>query len=309
MTAPPGLSRFAPSVTGEAHPGTLLAALLAWLDARRRGDHFVVRLEDLDHTRDRPGLAEGLVRDLAWLGLDWDELHVQSGQRARHEAALDRLAAAGLVYPCRCSRSERAASGRRAPDGGWAYDNRCRGRALPAGGWRAAGDPVRLALPDRRVPISDESGADLSQVPSVEMGDPILVRRDGVVAYQLAVVVDDGAAGVTRIVRGRDIAPSTATQALLQDLLGLPRPTYRHHLLLLEPRGEKLAKMHGSIPARVLREALSPEELVGALAHLVGLAPDPAPRAAASLVADFAWDRVRREDRAVAWSNGRLEPA
>ena len=308
MIARPGLSRFAPSVTGEAHPGTLLAALLAWLDARRRGDRFVVRLEDLDHTRDRPGLADGLVADLAWLGLDWDELHVQSGQRARHEAALDRLAAAGLLYPCRCSRSERASSGRRAPDGGWAYDNRCRGRAL-ARGWRVAGESVRLALPDRRVPIADEGGLDLSQVPSVEMGDPILVRRDGVIAYQLAVVVDDGAAGVTRIVRGRDIAPSTATQALLQDLLGLPRPTYRHHLLLLEPRGDKLAKMHGSIPARLLRESLAPDELVGALAHLVGLAPDRAPRTAASLVPDFAWDRVRREDRAVTWSNGRLQPA
>jgi glutamyl/glutaminyl-tRNA synthetase len=309
VIARPGLSRFAPSVTGEAHPGTLLAALLAWLDARRRGDRFVVRLEDLDHTRDRPGLADGLVADLAWLGLDWDELHVQSEQRARHQAALDRLAGAGLLYPCRCSRSERATSGRRAPDGGWAYDNRCRGRALPVGGWRAAGESVRLALPDRRVPIADEGGLDLSQVPSVEMGDPILIRRDGVIAYQLAVVVDDGAAGVTRIVRGRDIAPSTATQALLQDLLGLPRPTYRHHLLLLEPHGDKLAKMHGSIPASVLRASLGPEQLVGALAHLAGLAAGPTQRTAASLVSEFAWDRVRSEDRAVAWSNGWLEPA
>src|SRR5262245_44840243 len=158
-----GCSRFAPSVTGEAHPGTLLSALLAWLDARSRGDRFLLRLEDLDHTRDRPGFADSLQADLTWLGLDWDEVHVQSRHRAQHELALDRLESAGLLYPCRCSRTERAASGRRAPDGGFAYDNRCRARRLPPGGWRAAREPVRLALPERRVGLGDEGRLDLSE--------------------------------------------------------------------------------------------------------------------------------------------------
>jgi glutamyl-Q tRNA(Asp) synthetase len=302
-----GRSRFAPSVTGEAHPGTLLSALLAWLDARSRGDRFLLRLEDLDHTRDRPGLADRLRADLEWFGLDWDELHVQSGHRDQHERALDRLESAGLLYPCRCSRSERAASGRRAPDGGWAYDNRCRARRLPPGGWRRAGEPVRLALPERRVLLIDEGGVDLSQHPALEMGDPVLVRRDGVVAYHLAVVVDDGAAGVTRIVRGRDIAPSTATHTLLQDLLGLPRPAYRHHLLLLESRGEKLAKMHGSVPASALRARYRAEELVGVLAGATGIAASARPCTPASLVADFDWARVLRDDVSVAWKLGELQ--
>ena len=302
-----GCSRFAPSVTGEAHPGTLLSALLAWLDARSRGDRFLLRLEDLDHTRDRPGFAEALLDDLAWIGIDWDEVHVQSRQRAQHELALDRLESAGLLYPCRCSRVERAASGRRAPDGGWAYDNRCRARRLPAGGWRMAGEPVRLALPERRVWLIDEGGLDLSQHPALEMGDPVLVRRDGVLAYHLAVVVDDADGGVTRIVRGRDIAPSTATHILIQDLLGQPRPIYRHHFLLLEPRGNKLAKLHGSVGAGQLRASYSAEQLVGFLAHAAGLALAAEPRAARSLVAEFSWDRVRSADLAVTWEAGRLE--
>jgi len=303
----PGCSRFAPSVTGEAHPGTLLSALLSWLDARSRGDRFLVRLEDLDHTRERPGFAEGLVADLAWLGIDWDELHVQSAKRPQHELALDRLESAGLLYACRCSRTERAASGRRTPDGGWAYHNRCRGRPLGRCGWRTAGETVRLALPDRRVQLVDESGLDLSQYAALETGDPVLVRRDGVIAYHLAVVADDAAAGVTRIVRGRDIAPSTATHAILQDLLGSTRPVYRHHFLLLEPRGDKLAKLHGSVPARQLRAHYRADELVGRLAHAAGLAATPEPRAPASLIADFDWARVTRDDVTVRWQGGALD--
>ena len=301
-----GTGRFAPSPSGEAHPGTLLAALLAWLDARSRGDRFLLRLEDVDHTRCRPELAARIEDDLRWLGLDWDERQVQSELRARHEAALDRLEAAGLLYPCRCTRADRARSARRAPDGGWAYDNRCRARALPPGGWREAREPVRVALPDRPVALTDEGGLDLSQRPAHDMGDPLLVRRDGALAYQLVVVVDDGAAGVTRVIRGRDIAPSTATQVLLQELLGLPRPSYRHHLLLLEPRGDKLAKLHGSVSARDLRRRYRAEELVGLLAHAAGLVEGGEPITAAALLGAFRWERVRREDQVVRWTGERL---
>jgi len=154
--------------------------------------------------------------------------------------------------------------------------------------------------------LVDESGLDLSQRPALEMGDPVLVRRDGVLAYHLAAVVDDGAAGVTRIVRGRDIAPSTATHVLIQDLLGQPRPVYRHHFLLLEPRGEKLAKLHGSIPAHQLRARYRADELVGLLAHAAGLAPSQDPRTPASLVAEFSWERVRSADRGMTWTGAAL---
>ncbi|OGV71278.1 MAG: hypothetical protein A3K18_01960, partial [Lentisphaerae bacterium RIFOXYA12_64_32] len=253
--------RFAPSTTGEAHPGTLLAALLAWCDARTRGASFVLRLEDIDPERCRPGFSRQLLDDLAWLGLDWDELHEQHAHADEHARALDRLAELGLLYPCACSRAHIKTHGRPAPDGGFAYPNTCRGRPLPPGGWRQAQEPLRAQLADERITLADESGLELSQTPASAMGDPVVVRRDKAVAYQLAVVVDDAKAGITRVVRGRDIAQSTATQVALQRCLGLPTPAYRHHLLLLEPRGDKLAKLHGSVGTSLLRPRYTPPAL------------------------------------------------
>ena len=298
------ISRFAPSTTGEAHPGTLLSALLVWLDARSRGGRVLLRLEDLDRTRVKTGWAEQLREACAWLGLDWDEVVVQSDRGAAHAAALDALAAAGRLYPCTCSRAARS-GGRRAPDGGWAYENTCRDRPLPPGGWRASADALRARLDDGPIALVDEGGLDLSQAPARDMGDPIVRRRDGVIAYQLAVVVDDAAAGITDVVRGRDIAPSTATQVALQRLLGLPTPRYRHHLLLLEPaaapRPQKLAKLHGSLPFTQLRARHAAPALCGLLAHGAGILDAPAPCAPAELVAGFDWSRVRTADRVARW--------
>ena len=290
------ISRFAPSTTGEAHPGTLLSALLVWLDARARGGEAILRLEDLDTTRTKAAWAAQLVEACADLGLAWDETIVQTARAPAHEAALDRLAAAGRLYPCTCSRAGRA-GGRRGPDGGWAYENTCRGRPL-AGGWRTATEPLRLRLDDDRVELVDDGGLELSQTPARELGDPIVRRRDGVIAYQLAVVVDDGDEGVTHVVRGRDIAPSTATQVLIQRALSLPTPRYRHHFLLLEPqRGDKLAKLHGSIPYSALRQHHDAPALCGLLAHAAGLVDEPRPCTPAELVAAFDWAKVPAEDR------------
>ena len=279
------ISRFAPSTTGEAHPGTLLSALLVWLDARARGGAAILRLEDLDRTRHVGG--ETLALALDWLGLDWDATIVQSERAASHAAALDRLGAAGRLYPCTCSRAART---RPAPDGGRAYDNTCRDVPLPPGGWREVHDiALRARLPDERVALIDEGGLDLSQTPSIDMGDPIVRRRDGAIAYQLAVVVDDADEAITDVVRGRDIAPSTATQVLLQRLLELPTPRYRHHFLLLErARGDKLAKLHGSLPWRELSARYTGAALRERLAHIAGLA-DATP-------ARFDWAHVRSDD-------------
>ncbi|HET9622535.1 MAG TPA: glutamate--tRNA ligase family protein [Kofleriaceae bacterium] len=297
-------SRFAPSTTGEAHPGTLLAGLLVWLDARVRGGRAVLRLEDLDVTRVKAAWAAQMIEACAWLGLAWDEIVVQSDRRAAHEAALDALAAAGRLYPCRCSRADRT-GGRRAPDGSWAYGNVCRGRALPAGGWRAASEAVRVRLDDDRVTLIDDGGLDLSQTPAIEMGDPIVRRRDGVIAYQLAVVVDDRDAAISDVIRGRDIAPSTATQVMLQRLLGAPTPRYRHHFLLLEAGGAgKLAKLHGSIPWSTVRARYDGPALCGVLAHAAGLADTPAPCTPDALVAGFDWRRVPAADRVARWDHG-----
>jgi len=303
VAAPPPTGRFAPSTTGLAHPGTLLSALLVWLDARAVGGRALLRLENLDVTRCQPGWAAAMIDDLAWLGLDWDDVVDQTTRRADHEAALDALAAAGRLYPCACSRKDRE-GGRRAPDGGWAYANTCRGRALPAGGWRAATEPVRVQLADGPIALVDDGGLDLSQDPAVDMGDPVVVRRDGVVAYQLVVVVDDHGSGVDRVVRGRDIAPSTATQVVLQRLLGWPTPRYRHHLLLVADHGDKLAKLHGSMPSPTLRARHRGDELCGVLAAAIGLRDRAEPCTPRELLDGFAWDRVATADLIARWDDG-----
>jgi len=294
--------RFAPSTTGPAHPGTLLAALLGWLDARSRGARILLRLEDLDPARSRDAFARRLPDDLAWLGLEFDAVERQSEHAERHARALDRLAADGRLYPCGCTRAALRARASAAPDGSARYPGTCRGRRLAPGGWRASGEALRVRLDPGELTPREESGLDLRQDPLRAFGDPVVRRRDGAAAYHLASVVDDAAAGVTRVVRGRDLAPSTALQNALRRLLGLPEPSFRHHLLLLEPRGAKLAKLHGSVGADVLRRHMAPRDLCGWLAFAAGLRPRPAPAWPAELLADFAWERVERRDAIVRWS-------
>lgn len=299
--------RFAPTPSGPAHPGTLLAGLLCWLDARSRGAKLLLRLEDVDTARCTPQLAEDMQRALDWLGLDWDAVAVQSDRRAAHEAALDVLAERGLLYPCRCSRSDVRAAGTRAVDGGWRYPGTCRARALPGNGWRAAGEPLRLRLPEGRVACHDEGGLTLLDTPASALGDPVLLRRDGAVAYHLAVVVDDADDEITRVVRGRDLAPLTAIHRVLQRALALPTPVYRHHLLLLERNGDKLAKLHGAVGWPTLSRHTSGPENCGQLACAAGLLDVPRAVTPRELLAEFDWSRVRRADQLARWTGDQLE--
>lgn len=285
------ISRFAPSTTGEAHPGTLLSALLVWLDARSRGGRVILRLEDLDKARVKAAWGDAIREACAWLGLDWDETIVQSDRRAAHEAALDRLAAADRLYACSCTRAQRS-GGRRAPDGGWVYPNTCRARVVVDWRDREAAESIRARLPDDRIELVDDGWLDLSQTPALDMGDPIVVRKDGVIAYQLAVVVDDHDSQITDVIRGRDIAPSTATQIMLQRLLGYATPRYRHHFLLLAPHGDKLAKLHGSLPFSELRERYDARGLSSALGRIANIG-EGTPR---ELLATFDWAKVTRDD-------------
>lgn len=300
------VGRFAPTPSGPAHPGTLLAALLCWLDARQRGLRIRLRLEDVDTTRCTPELADDMRAALHWFGFDWDDEAIQSHQRKAHEAALDRLARAGLLYPCRCSRAQIRRSALPAADGGFRYPGTCRKRPLTADGWRDTNEALRLRLPAGRIEISDESGLDLSQNPLDAMGDPVLLRRDGTFAYHLAVVVDDAEDGVSRIVRGRDLASSTAIHRVLQRALGLPEPVMRHHLLLLEEDGDKLAKFHGAVGWHSLKRHVAADALCGLLAHVAGLTDDDAPRTPRELLADFDWDRVEARDQVMRWTGDRL---
>lgn len=299
-------TRFAPTTSGYAHPGTLMSALLCWLDARSRGAKLGLRLENLDRERCRPEYAEAMQRDLAWLGLDWDVTQLQSDLHEQHEAALDRLAKLSLLYPCDCSRARLKSLGRLAPDGGYAYDNACRANKLPAHGWRACRVPLRLRLPDCRVDLRDEGGLMLSATPALDFGDPIVRRRDGACAYHLAVVVDDAAAGYSRLIRGRDLATSAATQVLLQQALNLPQPQYRHHLLLLEAHGKKLAKFHGAVAVPELRQHYTARQLCGLLAAWLGLNPQQQPMCPQDLLPVFNWAKVTTDDVLVGWDGQQL---
>jgi glutamyl-Q tRNA(Asp) synthetase len=299
-------SRFAPTTSGPAHPGTLVAALLCWLDARSRGASIGLRLEDIDPVRCTAASARELRDALAWFGLDWDDESRQSDHLPAHERALDRLAAQHALYPCDCSRSKVKRAGLRAADGGYRYPGSCRTQPLPTTGWRSCNSALRFRLEAGWIAPADESGFDLAQDPSAAMGDPVLRRRDGAVAYQLAVVVDDAEQAVTRIVRGRDLAPSTAIQVALQRALGLATPAYRHHLLLLEEHGDKFAKLHGAVGWRELREHYSPERLCGFLARVVGLTESADETVPRELIAKFDWERISRDDALIRWRDGAL---
>jgi len=303
-----GVGRFAPSTTGPAHPGTLLAALLCWLDARSCGDELVLRLENLDPQRCKPVFADAMIDDLAWLGLDFDRVELQSDNAAAHAAVLDTLAADGHLYPCRCSRSDIRAASEGASGGAVRYPGTCRERSLPdadSGGWRACDEAIRLRLPVESIELVDESGLTIA-ARAGELGDPVVRRRDGAVAYHLASVVDDYRSGVSRVVRGRDLVGSTPVQVAIQRVLGYPTPAYRHHLLLLEQHGAKLAKFHGAVAAAVLREHYGAAEVCGVLAFAAGLLPALAPVEPAQLVTGFSWDDVAKQDQLARWDGSEL---
>jgi len=201
--------RFAPSTSGRVHPGTLIAGLLCWLDARSAAAEVVLRLEDLDRERTKSGYVEALRRDLEWFGLEWNSTSLQSENRAKHDAVLDTLASEGRIYTCQCSRAQIRSAGLRAPDGSYRYPGTCRQRRVSAGSWRDAEGALRLELEPGEIQLVDESGLDLSGDPERLFGDPILRRRDRVHAYHFVSVVDDADSGVDRVIRGRDLAPST----------------------------------------------------------------------------------------------------
>jgi glutamyl-tRNA synthetase len=290
--------RYAPSPTGEVHLGNARTALLAWLWARAGGGRFLLRLEDHDAPRVRAGAAERQLADLRALGLDWDgEVLAQSRRGALYADALRALEAAGLVYPCFCSRADirAAASAPHGPEG-HRYPGTCRALAPAEAAARlAAGQEAALRFrAEGRVTFRDAVHGELSEELS-DAGDFVVRRRDGVVAYQLAVVVDDAAQGVDQVLRGDDLLPSTGRQIALRAALGLrPEPVYAHVPLLLGADGARLAKRHGAIAVReVLDCGVSPERLVGWLAWTAGLWPEE-PATPQQLVAVFDLDRLDR---------------
>ncbi|MFT3820648.1 MAG: tRNA glutamyl-Q(34) synthetase GluQRS [Rubrivivax sp.] len=264
--------RFAPSPTGPLHAGSLVAALASWLDARAHGGQWLLRIEDVDRERCKPGLDRLIVQQLERCGLRPDEPpQWQSAREPLYAAALQRLVDAGRAYPCGCTRAEidtalAAQGSAHRRRGERRYPGTCRGglHGKAARAWRfrvdAADDPVRWT--DRRLGPQQQAVA-------AEVGDFVLRRADGQTAYQLAVVVDDAGQGISDVVRGEDLADNTARQILLQRALGVPTPRYLHTPLVLAADGHKLSKQNG---ARAL-DLADPLAALRAAAAVLGLPP------------------------------------
>ncbi len=288
--------RFAPSPSGRMHLGNVFSAMLAWLSVRSRGGEMVLRIEDLDPDRCRPEYAETLKDDLRWLGLDWDrEQTPQSLRTAAYEARFRQLAEQKLVYPCYCTRGElHAASAPHASDGRVLYAGTCRGLTEAERAEKQKRPAWRLEVPDRTYGFTDGLQGFFSENLAAECGDFIIRRADGVYAYQLAVVTDDGEGGITQVVRGMDLLDSTPRQLYLYELLGLQPPEFYHVPLLVAPDGRRLSKRERDLDLGALRQTHTPEAVLGKLAHLSGLLEKPENISAAELVLRFDWDKVQK---------------
>lgn len=278
----PVVGRFAPSPTGRMHAGNVFAALTAWLVAKSQGGRIVLRIEDLDAERSKPVYIDAVQRDLEALGLTWDEgPYFQHDRTEAYRAAYDELRERGLVYPCFCTRADLHAAS--APHRGEkpVYPGTCRHLS---DGERAARaqqrmPAQRLIVPDREVAFVDQVQGSYAQNLAADCGDFLVQRSDGAFAYQLAVVVDDAAQGVTSVVRGVDLLCSTPQQLYLQELLGLPHPAYAHIPLLVAERDRRLSKRDRDAALdALLARFKTPAAVIGRIAGLTGLAPtcDPA---------------------------------
>lgn len=313
--APVIRGRLAPSPTGYIHLGNAWAFLLAWLAARASSGEVVLRIEDIDPQRSRPEYTAALIEDLTWLGLDWDYgpdkpepaggsmwPFEQSRRGQQYAAAIAHLEAAGLTYPCFCTRKElRSMAG--APhvdDAGAPYPGTCRSlnqaqrQALLESGRRPC---LRLRCPDGPVNFTDTVFGPQSITLADCGGDFALRRSDGVIAYQLAVAVDDALMGINQVVRGRDILISTPRQIALLKLLGYGAPAYAHVPLLLDDEGERLAKRHQSLALRNLRQlGADPRRITGLLGALAGCNPGGNAASPAELIPFFSLSRLDGDD-------------
>ena len=271
QAADPVVTRFAPSPTGYLHLGHARSAWEGWRAAREAGGRFLLRLEDIDTTRCRPEFADAILDDLVWLGLDWDRpVRRQSEHFAEYRAALDRLDAMGLLYPCFCTRRDIQAEIARAggaPQGelGPPYPGTCR-RLNPTERLKRTSAAADYALRlDVGAALAHTGPLDWIETGSSEarrigahptaLGDVVLARKEMPTSYHLAVTIDDAAQGVTLVTRGVDLAAATHIHRLLQALLGLPTPVYRHHELVTDASGRRLAKRDQALTIRAMRAA------------------------------------------------------
>jgi glutamyl-tRNA synthetase len=305
MAASPSavISRLAPSPTGAQHVGNARTYLVAWLSARSQRGTVLLRIEDIDSPRVKPWAIQQALDDLRWLGLDWDgEPVIQTTRLAHYQAALDRLKAADAVYPCTCSRTDIAAAASAPHIGqeGPLYPGTCAQRRardaeqLPDQpyAWR-----YRLTCDghddERIITYNDLIAGPQACAASRELGDFVVAKADGTPAYQLAVVVDDIAQGVTEVIRGNDLIPSTFRQLALYQSFQRPAPRFGHTPLVIGPDGRRLAKRHGDTRISLLRErGHASDRLVGFLAWSLGLQPTPEPITPRQLIPHYDPSRI-----------------
>ena len=297
----PVKGRFAPSPSGRMHLGNLFSFLLAWLSVRHGGGSLVLRIEDLDPERCKPEFARQLMDDLRWLGLTWDEggedpAYWQSNRGRLYQAAFDVLAAKGLTYPCFCTRHQRLIEAPHSHEVSPSCP--CAGLSPEQAAARALerSPSYRVRVPGSTICFTDGLQGGYSQDLATDCGDFPIRRSDGAWAYQLAVVVDDAAMGITQVVRGRDLLSSTPRQLWLYEVLGWKPPAFYHVPLLLAPDGRRLAKRDGDLDMGALRQRYAPEELLGILAQMAGQQRTAQPISAADLARSFDWSKVPKED-------------
>jgi glutamyl-tRNA synthetase len=293
------IGRLAPSPTGAQHIGNARTYLLAWLSIRSRGGRLVLRIEDIDSPRIKPGATAQAIADLRWLGLDWDEgpdtggrhaPYVQTERSDLYAAALAELRAAERIYPCTCTRSDvaAAASAPHVGQEGPIYPGTCRSRR--AADAESLKPPFcwRFRTTDTERTIRDRVRGEVKLNVARDLGDFVIAKTDGSPSYQLAVVVDDHAMGITEVLRGDDLLPSAFRQLELYDFFGYAPPEFAHVPLVIGPDGRRLAKRHGDTRLSLFRDAgQGPERLLGLLAQSCGLRKTAEPVAARELLNGF----------------------
>ena len=294
------IGRFAPTPSGRMHLGNAFSYLLAWLSARSEGGEVLLRMEDLDTLRCTPEYAQSIREDLLWLGLEWDrETSPQRERTKAYEAALEVLRERANVFPCWCTRgSLNLVNAPHASYGHPIHPASCRLRSEEERSrmMKKAPPAWRLEAPDETVSFRDGLFGPCSEDLKRDCGDFVLRRADGVFVYQLAVVVDDGEAGVTQVVRGCDLLSSTPRQLWLYRLLGYEAPEYWHVPMLTDREGRKLSKRDADLDLGELKKHRTPEEIVGFLAFRCGLLDREEAVSAAELIGEFSWDRIRKEN-------------